>query len=339
MLKVICIGSASKDIFLPTDKGIIIDTPEDLTSQKKISFELGAKYQIEDRYEAPGGVAANVSQGLARLGVKVGCCSKIGDDKLGMWIVDELEKENVDASLIQIENNCKSDLSAIIVDTNSGDHTIFFNRDANERLEIIPEKIKNTKWFFISALNGSIKKSWEENIEDIIKISKNENIRIAFNPGQRNIKDNSEKIARAIENSEVLILNKDEAIEIVSGYKKQITGDKEFNDEKFLIKELQNLGPKVVSLTDGIRGAWACDENNLYYAKASGNNPIETTGAGDGFSSGFLAAYIQGKSVKEALKWGTANGGSVVEFYGAKDGLIKENEMLEKIEKIKIETL
>ncbi|HDH07662.1 MAG TPA: carbohydrate kinase family protein, partial [Candidatus Moranbacteria bacterium] len=96
MNQVICIGSASKDVFFPTARGIITNTPEDLTSQKKISFELGAKYQIEDRYEAPGGVAANVSQGLARLGIKAGCCSKIGDDKLGMWIVDELEKENVD---------------------------------------------------------------------------------------------------------------------------------------------------------------------------------------------------------------------------------------------------
>jgi len=85
MNKVICIGSASKDVFFPTSKGIVTETPEDLTAQKKITFELGAKYQIDDRYEAPGGVAANVAQGISRLGVEVGCCSKIGNDEIGKW--------------------------------------------------------------------------------------------------------------------------------------------------------------------------------------------------------------------------------------------------------------
>ncbi len=82
-MKIICIGSSSKDIFFPTDEGVILETPEDLTSQRKIAFELGAKFRAEDRYEALGGCAANVAAGLARIGFETEYYTKIGDDDLG----------------------------------------------------------------------------------------------------------------------------------------------------------------------------------------------------------------------------------------------------------------
>ena len=53
-MKVICVGSTSKDIFFPTSEGQVVDTPEDLESQKKFVFELGAKYHISDRFESLG---------------------------------------------------------------------------------------------------------------------------------------------------------------------------------------------------------------------------------------------------------------------------------------------
>ncbi|MCD6149691.1 carbohydrate kinase family protein [bacterium] len=322
MNQIICVGSSGKDIFLPTDEGIILDTPEDITSQKKFAFELGAKYQIDDRFEALGGCAANVSAGLARLGIKVYCCTKIGDDMLGEWIKAELEKEKVSTDLIQTEKSCKSDLSAIIVSAKSGERTIFFNRDANEKLEIFPEKLKNTDWIFVSALNGE----WEKNLDAIINLVKKENIKLAFNPGQRNIKDNPGKIIEAIKNCNLLLLNKDEAIEIVNS-EQGTANNKQLNDEVFLIKRLRELRPEIVVITDGLRGAWAFDGKNLFYVQSTEDKPIDTTGAGDAFSSAFLASYLKGKKIEESLKWGAANGGSAVKFYGAIEGLLNIESM------------
>jgi sugar/nucleoside kinase (ribokinase family) len=67
--QVICIGSTSLDIFFPTDEGVIIDTPDDVLSQKKIAFELGGKVLADEIHTAVGGVAANVAQGLALQGI------------------------------------------------------------------------------------------------------------------------------------------------------------------------------------------------------------------------------------------------------------------------------
>ena len=56
MSTIICIGSAAKDIFFPTGEGILLHTPEDVEAQEKVAFEVGAKYQVDDRFESLGGV-------------------------------------------------------------------------------------------------------------------------------------------------------------------------------------------------------------------------------------------------------------------------------------------
>ncbi|MDH4330433.1 MAG: carbohydrate kinase family protein [Candidatus Moranbacteria bacterium] len=330
MNKVICVGSSSKDIFFPNNKGLILDTPEDLTSKKKLAFELGAKFQVDKIFEAPGGCAANVSQGMARLGLDVGCYTKIGKDLLGEWILDEIKKEGVDTSFVQIDENCTSDLSAIIVDEKSKDHIIFFNRDANTKLEIIPEKINSAKWLFVSALNGD----WANHLDKIEQIAKDNEVQIAFTPGQRNIEDNAKRIIEFIQNCDVLVVNKDEAIGIMSYV---VNSDNEnLNQEKFLVEELLKLGARVVTLTDGERGAWGSDGGDVFHAKALKKDAVDTLGAGDAFTSGFLSGFIKGQSLEKCLRWGIVNGGNVVMFYGAKEGLLRSDEIDAEAQKIEV---
>ena len=108
-MKIICIGSSTKDVFFPIDGGLIMETPEDLEAQRKIAFELGAKYQLANvRHEAVGGCAANVACGLARLSIKSFCCTRVGNDQSGKWIKDELKKEGVETDLIRQMKSVKA---------------------------------------------------------------------------------------------------------------------------------------------------------------------------------------------------------------------------------------
>ncbi|MGW8184598.1 MAG: carbohydrate kinase family protein [Candidatus Moraniibacteriota bacterium] len=334
MFQVICIGSSSKDIFFPTKEGVIFDTPEDITAQKKIAFELGAKYQIDKIFEAPGGCAANVAQGLSRLGIDTACYTKIGKDEVGKWIEKELKKEKVSTKLIQIDKHCKSDVSVVIVDEVTRDHVILFNRESNTKLEINPRKIKNTKRIFISALNGN----WEKNVDEILAVANDSNISILFNPGQRNIKDNPDKVLEIIERSEVLILNKDEAIEIMMAADKNLE-NQNLNDEIFLLNSLMKLNKSVVVLTDGENGSWAAKDGDIFFAKVVVENPVDTLGAGDSFSSGFLAGYINGKDMAESLRMGIANGVNVIMYYGAKEGLLNKSNVGEFISGIDVKKI
>lgn len=325
MYQVICVGSASKDIFFPTKEAKIIEGGS-VEEKKLIAFEYGAKYQIDDRYEALGGVAANCSSGLARLGIQVACYSRVGNDELGKWIISELKKRDVLIDFLQVDNMAKTDLSAIIVNARDGERTIFFNRDANEKLDIKPLETARAQWLFVSALNGD----WRRNVDEILKKVNGEEINLAFNPGQANIKEDIEKVREIVSYSDILLLNRDEATEIVG---------KNNDDIKFLFGELKKLGVKVITITDGKEGAYAIDRETIFYAPAIGMEPVETTGAGDGYSAAFLAAFIYGKGLEECLKWGSLNGASVVNYYGAIEGQLTEKEIAENLNKVETRIL
>ena len=237
MAKIICIGSAAKDIFFPTGEGILLHTPEDIEAQEKVEFEVGAKYQIDDRYEAPGGVAANGAIGLARLGVDVACYSQIGSDQIGDWVVQELEKEGVRTDLLVRDANAWTDLSAILVFTQTGDRTIFFNRDANEHLKVNVEELVGAEYVFVSALNGD----WQTNLRTVLALVRDGKAKLILNPGQRNLQDDVVLVAEAAALADILVLNKDEAIALLKHSHSEMTAE-QLNDETELIRELHTLG-------------------------------------------------------------------------------------------------
>lgn len=307
-----------------------MDTPEDIKSQRKMAFELGSKYHIDNRRESLGGCAVNVACGLARLGLPVSCYTNIGDDLAGEWIKKELKKEGIDTSLLIEKKNCLSGLSAIIVDQNTGERIIFSNQEANETLEIFPEKIQDADWISATDLSDS----WKESLDKIVEVSREKGIKIAFNPRGKNIQDDPEKVAEIAGKCELFFVNKDEAVEIVSACNRQQTAD-DLNNEEFLLKNLKENGAGVVVITDGTRGAWAYDGEILIHSEAMLQKAVDTTGAGDSFSSAFIAAYVKGSDLKTCVKWGIANSASVVKFYGGVEGLLSEKEM----EKINLESI
>jgi sugar/nucleoside kinase (ribokinase family) len=325
-LSIVCIGSVCQDIFFPTEAGIKISTPEDLLAQEKIAFELGAKYKVEERHESIGGCAGNVASGLAKLGVETACYSSIGGDALGKWIKKALEKNKVEVKLIAQEKKAVSDLSAIIVDKKSGERIIFSNQKANGQLKIKEEKIKDFAWFFVGDLHGN----WEENLDKIIQIAQAHKIKIAYNPRQSNIHDNPHKIIQSIAFADILFLNKDEAMELVAVLDKTLS-KKELTDENFLLDKMREMGAGIAVITDGVRGAWAKSETEVCFLAGQKVAAVDSTGAGDAFSSGFLAAQLKKENLEESVRWGIANSAHEVQFYGSIQGLLNE-EAIKKYE-------
>jgi ribokinase len=97
-----------------------------------------------------------------------------------------------------------------------------------------------------------------------------------------------------------------------------------------LMKQMAELPPDIFLITDGSRGVYAYDRKQFYHAKPlSGLTVVETTGAGDAFASTFTAAWIQGKSMHEALHLAMTNAESVLQYKGAKSRLLTKDELLE----------
>ncbi|MBI3558973.1 carbohydrate kinase family protein [Candidatus Gottesmanbacteria bacterium] len=119
--------------------------------------------------------------------------------------------------------------------------------------------------------------------------------KIAFNPGLRD----REKDLSVAQKAEVLILNKEEQ------------------------KKLGIFGPKITAVTDGKNGVIIYENGAKILEKPALDIPVlETTGAGDAFASGFLAALFYDKDLNTALDWGLRNSASVIQKVGAIEGLL-----------------
>jgi sugar/nucleoside kinase (ribokinase family) len=200
-------------------------------------------------------------------------------------------------------------------------------------LQIDTEKIKEAQWIFIGDLHGD----WENHLENIFDFAKKNKIKVAFNPRQSNIHDNIQKIIQSIAYSEIVFLNKDEALEIVSAlgnFSKENLGN-----EKFLITELKKIGGKIIVITDGINGAWAMRDEKIFFVLSVKVKAYDSTGAGDAFSGAFWGAYLKGEKIEECLKWGIINGGSVVQFYGGQRGLLSEADLKKEAQNLEVKEI
>ena len=86
---------------------------------------------------------------------------------------------------------------------------------------------------------------------------------------------------------------------------------------------LHELGPKVVVITDKDKPIVASDGVKKYFLKPHKIKVVERTGAGDAFASGFVAGQIVGLSVDESLKLGLKESESVIQYFGAKNKLLR----------------
>lgn len=76
-------------------------------------------------------------------------------------------------------------------------------------------------------------------------------------------------------------------------------------------------------ITDGPNGVLASDGKTIVRAGMYEDvKSIDRTGAGDAFWLWFLSQWAQGADLKQSILFGSANSTSVIQFIGAKTGIL-----------------
>ncbi|HSX09576.1 MAG TPA: carbohydrate kinase family protein [Candidatus Saccharimonadales bacterium] len=285
-----------------------------------LCFRFGDKIDV-DRYTFTiGGNATNVAVGLSRLGLKATLCTEIGDDEFSLKIRNVLASEHVERVLVhQVPG--PSNFSVII--NFKGDRTLFVE-DVSRKHEFHFNDVTADILYLTSLGN-----EWEKAYEVALEFAKKSDAMIAFNPGSRQLRDGRDIVHDVLKKTEMLFVNKEEA-ELVLGEKVTTEHDEAYVKE--LLTKVQEKGPRIVVITDGKKGSHAIDENKEIHKQACQEGEVvERTGAGDAYTTGFLAATIHGLSVPEAMLWGAYNATSVVSKVGAQAGLLTKDEMEEKL--------
>lgn len=312
MFDIVSMGSATRDIFINADNFKVLNMP-DFSTGKALCLPWGSKIEIKKIVFTSGGGGTNTAVTFAKQGLSTACIGVIGNDLNGQEVVSELAKEGVETKHFQKDEDDFTAYSVILVDS-SGERTILSYKGEGQHFDV--NKINfdelQTKWLFLDSLGGHY-----DLLEKAVNWAVANNIKLAANPGGKELEHGLKKLKPLLKNFSVVIMNQEET----SG----LTGV-DYNKEEEIFKFMDEIIGGIFVMTKGPDGVVVSDGKNIYRAGISDSPIVERTGAGDAFTSGFITEYIRSGDITKAIQFATANASSVVTQYGAKAGILKKDD-------------
>ena len=278
-----------------------------------ISLPFAEKIPYEDVFIVPAvGNSPNAAVAASRLGLKSAIATNIGDDENGQHCLDKLKKEGVATDFVLVQEGKKSNYHYIL--WYADDRTILIK---HEKFDYKLGNLDTPKWVYLSSL-GENSLDFHKEIAGWLKTKPE--IKLAFQPGTYQMNFGKEKLKDIYERTNIFFSNVEEAERILEI---DTLGIQE------LLVRIRALGPKIVVITDGPKGAYVYDGGKTLFVTPypDPKPPFERTGAGDALSSTVVSALALGNDLETALKWGAINSMSVVQKIGAQEGLLSREEI------------
>ncbi len=280
------------------------------TAQKKMAMNL-----------AFGGDTFNTGIYLARFGINVDYITRLGTDDYSKQILALLSAEKIGTSLITQVNNACPGLYSI---TNSADGERQFNYWRNEspakklfdntnQASELFEKLKDFDYIYLSGISlAIISKAARVALFKFLDSYRQQGGKVVFDSNYR---------ARLWKNHE-------EARDVLADmYKKTDIALLTFEDEQELwdyelpqqcLDYCQQANVGEVVLKQGKDNVIVYTNQQMLTVEVPAvDNVVDTTGAGDSFNAGYLAARIKGLNMMDAAKSGIDRAANVIQHRGA----------------------
>lgn len=310
-LDIIAIGDTVIDAFIHLNPGQA-HTTRGPANTHMLCMQFGAKVPYDFVKVIPAvGNSANAAVAAARLGLKSGLISNLGDDDNANDCLDVFKKEGVSTDFIKKNDGKKTNYHYVL--WYKDDRTILIKHE--EYAYSMPD-VDSPKWLYLSSL-GANSVAYHHEITAYLK--EHPEIKLAFQPGTFQISLGKDVLAELYKHTEVFFCNREEA-ELILG---------KSGEGKDLAKMMTEIGPKIAVITDGANGAYVYDGVDTWYMPVYPDPaaPYDRTGAGDAFASTFIAALALGKTPAEAIQWAPINSMSVVQKVGAQEGLLTREQL------------
>lgn len=309
----ISIGDITTDAFIRLkDARVVCDSGG---KKRELSLRFGDKvpYEFVEEVRAVGN-SANAAVCAARLGLNSAMVTNVGDDHNGHECVATLRKNKVATDFVSIQKNKETNYHYVL--WFEDDRTILVK---HHEYDYQLPNIGHPKWIYLSSL-GENSLDYHKQIEKYLR--ENQEIKFAFQPGTFQMKMGMENLKDLYARADIFFCNTEEARKILNKLDEL--------DVKNLLKEMHDIGPNVVVITDGPKGAYAFDGHEGFFMPPFPDEkpPYDRTGAGDAFSATFASAIALGKSLMDAFIWAPINSMSVVQYVGAQKGLLTQEDIL-----------
>lgn len=269
-----------------------------------LCLRYGSKLNATEFAMQSGGGAVNTAVGFSRLGLRAAVIAEMGTDLAAKLIIEELKEEKVDTSLLVQEPDEQTAVSSLLIAAEGG-RSIVTARGAAKMLTVedIPFAQLQCNWIHLSSIGNT------EVVRQVAAHAKKHHIRFSWNPGGAELEAMVRGELHLHEVYPMLfVVNEEEAAALTeAGY------------------DLETAGTVVV-ITAGREGGkyFSVEAHQWVSFQPTKVKAIQETGAGDAFVMGMSAAFLHDREVAEAVEWGKASSASVIQYMGAKTGLLRE---------------
>lgn len=269
MPEAICLGETLLDMF-PDKKGV-------------------AWSEISSFSPVPGGAPANVSVGLAKLGVRAGFIGKVGKDPFGRLLVDVLQQNGVDVSQVKFDPDIRTTLGFVSI-TREGENDFFFYRNPGADTMLRPDEldediIAKSKVFHFGSVSMTAEPSCSATLK-ALQFARRHKVLISFDPNLRphlwkDLKKAKGKIMEGLESADLVKVNNVE-LEFLTGTGNLVKGT----------NSLLQRGPKVVVVTLGERGSFFRNRKGFGSLPTYRVKVVDTVGCGDAFTAAIIHQFL-----------------------------------------------
>lgn len=277
---------------------------------------------IGDRFfSAAGGKAANQAVAIAKLGTSVSLVGQVGDDSFGKTLIEGLQSVGVNTEGIIVNPQTYSGIASIVVDR-QGANTIACAGGANNlvreaELDQFKRLLPKAK---IVLLELGIP------IATVLRAAreaKAHNCLLILDPAPVNAELPEELYSLV----DIITPNEVEASQLVGFTVDGVTTAKQ------AASFLHQMGVQNVIITLGSQGSLYSNQAESLWIEPITVPVVDTVAAGDAFNGALAVALALGKSISEAVQWGTVGGALAVTKNGAQSSLPSKDSFLQLLKK------
>ncbi|MFK8213480.1 carbohydrate kinase family protein [Haloferax volcanii] len=294
MSRVICAGHVNWDVTLRVDA---LPEPD-------------GEATVESRVGAGGGSAANVASGLVGLDVPAALLGSVGDDEHGHAAVAELASKGVDCRHVVSVDGGPTTVKYIVVDA-AGEVFVLGSPGVNEAFEatdLPTDPLAAADHLHLTSQSPDTAATLAGRAHEV-------ETTVSFDPGRR-VGDRG--YADALREVDYVFLNDREAATALGEAAVQRGRDAAADP---ISDVAEALAQTTLVLKHGPRGAEVRDGDDRHVHPGYPIDAVDTTGAGDAFASGFIAARLDGATYERALAVANACGALTAAEPGARTQL------------------
>ncbi len=323
-MKVLGMGNALVDIMTRLDSDdILYRLKFPKGSMQLVDKNLSDKIMNQtDSFEktlASGGSAANTIHGLANMGIQTGFIGSVGDDELGDFFSKDMLSQSINPILFKGESETGKAIALITPDTERTFATFLGASIELTTDQLSSDHYKGYDFFYIE---GYLVQN-HDLIEKAVRLAKENEMLVSLDLASFNVVAENREFLEGIIKPyvDIVFANEEEA--------RAYTGK---NPSEAL--EAISHQCRIAVVKTGKMGSLIRSGDKFYKVKSIRAISVDTTGAGDLYSAGFLYGLIKQMSLEKCGYIGSILSGKVIEVIGPKMDVEKWAEAKQMVDKV-----